>query len=156
MSESLTTHSLNRLGFNTLAKVIHNKHARKKWIENPSPNDSTIVEQPLPLNDQNPYLTLSKSLYPISQNPYLTWSKSLSPINQNPCLSTTNLGIHGIGSCFQILHCQGFGMMNYITCDPTTCVSQTNTFISLNLQTLSNLVKPGLILPFLDDVNNTC
>lgn len=33
--------------------------------------------------------------------------------------------------------------MNGTTCDPVTCVSQTNTFVSLKLQAFSNLVKSG-------------
>lgn len=36
------------------------------------PDDSTIAEQPLPPNGQNPYLIYSKSLSLIGQNPYLT------------------------------------------------------------------------------------
>lgn len=34
--------------------------------------------------------------------------------------------------------------MNGITCDPVTCVSHANNIVSLNLQTLFNMVKSGL------------
>ena len=48
---------------------------------------------------------------------------------------------HGIGSCLLLFLWLGFGKMNDITCDPEKCVSQMNTFVSLNLQTLSYFVK---------------
>lgn len=139
MFESLTIRPSSCLEFNTPARIHWQWTCKQNWIGIPRPDDSTIAKQPLPPN---------------YQNLCYTWSNSVSE-QSNP-LFDHYWCRHGISSRLLFLCCLGFGKMNDITSNSATCVSQMNTFVSLNLQTLFTMVKSGPIWPCLNDANDTC